>query len=39
MVERRHEIGRRVAIIEVVAPAWLAPIGMDEGAAEHVEIT
>src|SRR5262249_42661662 len=39
MVERRREIRRRVTVVEIVAPARLAAIGVDQRAAENVEIS
>jgi hypothetical protein len=37
MVEGRREIRRRVAVVEIVAPARLAAIGVDQRVAENVE--
>src|SRR6516225_11730417 len=38
MVERRRKIRRRVTVVEIVAPARLAAIGVDQRAAENIEI-
>src|ERR1700731_2748952 len=38
MVERRGEIGCRISIVEILLPAWLAAIGMDQCVAENLEI-
>src|SRR6516164_1638085 len=35
---RRREIRRGIAVVEIVAPARLAAIGMDQRAAEDIEI-
>src|SRR5262249_48741109 len=39
MVERRRKIRRRVTVVEIVAPARLAAIGVDQRAAENIEIS
>src|SRR5262249_56168346 len=38
MVERGREIRRRVTVVEIVAPARLAAIGVGQRAAENIEI-
>src|SRR5215471_15931622 len=39
MVERRRKIRRRVTVVEIVAPARLAAIGVGQRAAENIEIS